>query len=88
MADRTTKFLLVAIALALWGLLLRPTITPIPAQAQGEGSSTTSSLVVTDRDVYFRSGYNIYRFERNLQLKDQAKLEVVNGETKYVHRGP
>src|SRR3712207_4651250 len=32
--DRTTKTLLVLIAIALWGILLRPLLTPTPAQAQ------------------------------------------------------
>ena len=32
--DRTTKTLLVLIAVALWGLLLRPLLTPAPAHAQ------------------------------------------------------
>ena len=34
MQDRGTKLLLLAIALALWGLLLRPAFTPNAAQAQ------------------------------------------------------
>jgi hypothetical protein len=33
MTDRTTKLVLISIALALWGLLLRPALTPIPAKA-------------------------------------------------------
>lgn len=36
-ADRTTKTLMVLIAMALWGLLLRPVFAPTPAQAQGKG---------------------------------------------------
>jgi hypothetical protein len=35
MADRTTKLLLFCIALALWGLLMRPTFTPMPVKAEG-----------------------------------------------------
>lgn len=87
MADRTTKFLLVIIALALWGLLLKPTVTPIIAQAQ-DGGSNLGGMVVTDRDVYVRTGSSIYRFERNLQPKDLARFESVNGEAKYVHHAP
>jgi hypothetical protein len=33
MSDRTTKFLLTLIAIALWGLLLRPAFTPAPTHA-------------------------------------------------------
>ena len=87
MADRTTKFLLVVIALALWGLLLKPAATPIIAQAQ-DGGSSLGGMVVTDRDVYVRTGTNIYRFERNLMPKDLARVESVNGEAKYVHHSP
>lgn len=87
MADRTTKFLLLVIALALWGLLLRPTLTPIPAQAQGQDSGNYG-LIVDSGDVYLRVVNNIYRFGRDLQLKDTAKPEVVNGQAKYVHHGP
>jgi hypothetical protein len=36
MTDRMTKMLLVLIAVALWGLLLRPLMTPLPAVAQGK----------------------------------------------------
>jgi hypothetical protein len=87
--DRTTKFLLIVIALALWGLLLRPSVTPIPALAQEGGNGGTSGgMVVTDRDVYLRVGSSIFRFERNLQLKDQASYDIVNGQPKYVHQGP
>jgi hypothetical protein len=37
MTDRTAKALLVAIAVALWGILLRPLFTPAPVQAQRNG---------------------------------------------------
>jgi hypothetical protein len=33
MSDRTTKFLLILIAIALWGLLLRPALAPTPTHA-------------------------------------------------------
>jgi hypothetical protein len=88
MADRTTKLLPVVIALALWGLRLRPGITPLPAQAQDGGVNTATGMVVTDRDVYIRSGTSLFRFERNLVLKDCASIEVVNGDSRYVHHSP
>jgi hypothetical protein len=91
MMDRTTKFLLVAIALALWGLLLRPAVTPAPVQAQvpDPGVGSSGGMVVTNQDVYIRTSTgNLYRFERNLQIKDRAIVEVVNGETRYVHHSP
>lgn len=36
LTDRSTKVLLVLIAVALWGILLRPVFTPAPAQAQAQ----------------------------------------------------
>lgn len=52
MNDRTSKVLLLAIAIALWGLLLRPLATPLPVQAQGEqrGQPGCPSVVVTDEN--------------------------------------
>jgi hypothetical protein len=44
MLDRTIKQLLFAIALALWGLLLRPALTATPVQ----GTSTASQLAVVN----------------------------------------
>jgi hypothetical protein len=88
MVDRNTKLLLLIIAVALFGLLLRPAVTPIPAQAQDGASSGSGGMVVTERDVYLRTGTSIFRFERNLQPKDEAHLVSVNGNLKYVHRTP
>jgi hypothetical protein len=88
MMDRTTKFLLVAIALALWGLLLRPTVTPTPAQAQDAGGGSSGGMVVTGQDVYLRAGTSIFRFDRALQPKDRAVVEIIKGETTYVHHSP
>src|SRR5437763_1880624 len=36
MIDRTTKLLLALIVLALWALLLRPVLTPVPTQAAAQ----------------------------------------------------
>jgi hypothetical protein len=47
--DRTTKLLLFCIALALWGLLMRPTFTPMPVKA--EGSSSGQLVVVGEGQV-------------------------------------
>lgn len=70
MADRTTKFLLVAIAVALWGLLLRPALTPIPAAAQNDARE--GGLVVAGSDVYFHFNGNIFHFNRALALQNRA----------------
>jgi len=68
MADRTTKLLLFCIALALWGLLMRPAFTPIPAKAEG---SSGGQLVVVGEGQTARvflvtpSGQGLYRFSPN-----------------------
>lgn len=48
MQDRTTQVLLALIAIALWGLLLRPSFSPAPAEAQGKASLITL-LDITDK---------------------------------------
>lgn len=44
MRDRMTKILLSLIAVALWALLLRPAVTPAPAEAQAVPQSDLSPL--------------------------------------------
>gem|GEM_PF-5124001 len=36
--DRSTKLLLTLLVIGLWGLLLRPYVTPTPVQAQGKAT--------------------------------------------------
>jgi hypothetical protein len=69
MTDRTTKLLLFCIALALWGLLLRPAFTPITASAQGSGDG---QLVVVGSGrqapgifLFTQIGQGVYRFSPN-----------------------
>jgi hypothetical protein len=50
--DRTTKVLLLLIAIGLWGLLLRPLLAPSPVQAQGASSSAFAPVVAADGYVY------------------------------------
>lgn len=45
--DRTTKALLVLIAVALWGILLRPLVAPGPAQAQAARGATGQIPAIT-----------------------------------------
>jgi hypothetical protein len=40
--DRTTKVLLLLIAIALWGLLLKSIFTPTPSEAQSQTTQTTT----------------------------------------------
>jgi hypothetical protein len=66
--DRTTKMLLAAVALALWGLLMRPTFTPIPAKAAGgEGGQLVVVGEGQTAGVYLLTpnGQNLYRFSPN-----------------------
>jgi hypothetical protein len=87
MADRTTRFLLFCIALALWGLLLRPAFTPIATKAAG---SDGGQLIVVGEGQAARlffltpSGGKLYRFSpEDLSVRayatfDPAKDTYVN----------
>ena len=77
MLDRTTKLLLVLIAAALWALLLRPALSPTPAQAQVSiptfPPSSAARFVVDNGDVYLYDGFGrIYHFDRSLNLLGRA----------------
>jgi hypothetical protein len=54
MADRPTRLLLTLIALALWGLLLRPLLAPTPGIAAGASPrpSRAPALAVSGATVY------------------------------------
>ena len=89
MTDRTTKLLLFCIALALWGLLMRPTFTPIPAKAAG---TDAGQLVVVGegqaaRVFLFGPGGRLYRFSpEDLSVWAHAVFDAVK-ET-YVSHAP
>jgi hypothetical protein len=77
MHDRTTKLLLFAIALALWGFLLRPAFTPGPAQAQAQSSDASAQsagrMILTSDSLYlYHEDGNLYKFDRNLNLQLRA----------------
>ena len=59
--DTTTKLLLGALTLGVWGLLLKPTVQPI--QAQGATTEhVRPSIAVGGRGVYVAENGRIYRF--------------------------
>jgi len=69
MVDRTTKLLLLLIAAALWGILLRPAFAPPPVQAAPPASEphrSTSLSINPGVEVFLAQDGNIYRFSRNL----------------------
>ena len=72
MTQRTTLALMLLLVIGVWGLLLRPAVTPLPVQAQG-GGSNGSGLVSTSSGLYYYTpnGY-IYRFSADLTLSDRA----------------
>jgi hypothetical protein len=78
MFDRTAKLLLALIVLGLWGLLLRPVFTPVPARAQVQSALQLTSPVLaihpTTGMVYLATpDGNLYLFDQNtLQLRAQA----------------
>ena len=55
MNDRITKLLLTLIAVALWALLLRPTLTAVPAHAQ-EARLNISSLPRFNNPLMLQDG--------------------------------
>jgi hypothetical protein len=79
MQDRTRKLLLFAIALALWGFLLRPAFSPNPAQAQGSdtGVQGAGRMILTGDALYlYHADGNVYKFDRNLNLLQRALRQV------------
>lgn len=89
--DRTVKVLLFSIALALWGLLLRPAFTPTTARA---AESDRGQLVVVGDGqlarVYFVDpGNRVYRLSANdlsvqaQAVYDPAKQTYVNPAHKF-----
>jgi hypothetical protein len=74
MTQRTTMVLLLLLVIGVWGLLLRPAVTPIPVQAQnGGGNNSSSGLVATPNGLflYTPAGY-IYHFAPDLSVQDRA----------------
>src|ERR1041384_3555115 len=72
MTQRITQILLLLLVIGVWGLLLRPAVTPLPVQAQ-DGGSNGSGLVSTSTGLYYHTpnGY-LYRFSADLTLLDRA----------------
>jgi hypothetical protein len=58
--DAVTKFLLATIAVALWGILLRPLIQPTPVQADQQKSPplSTAVAIATEYNGSFVVVYN------------------------------
>jgi len=78
MIDRTTKFLLSVIALALLGLLLRPLVVPSPAQA-AEPSISLASVSASNGLIYVVQGGRLYEYNplgRNIVLKSWRDINT------------
>ena len=78
MLDRTTKILLALLVLGVWGLLLRPALTPVPVHAQQASTLSFPGPMLTINPVsgvlYLApSDGNVYLFDPNtLQLRARA----------------
>src|SRR5690349_15250458 len=93
MIDRTTKLLLGVIGLALWGLLLRPVITPLTTHAQDgilvAGSSVTNpvfppALVVNPANggLYLAAtDGNLYLFDANTLVLRARAVNTFHNES-------
>jgi hypothetical protein len=82
MTQRTTMVLLLLLVSGVWGLLLRPAVTPIPIQAQNGGSSSGYGLISTTTGLYLHSpkGY-IFHFGADLTLRDRAAPTIADPNT-------
>ena len=67
MVDRTTRVLLALIAVALWGLLLKPVLTPTPVYAQ-EGVMAVNIAQV--------GGHRLYGVSGRLPVEVEGQVEV------------
>lgn len=65
MADRTTRILLSLIAVALWGLLLRPVVSASPTLAAPQASSGQALVYGSDNNVYVLQDGRLYKFWAN-----------------------
>ena len=74
MTQRTTMVLLLLLVIGVWGLLLRPAVTPLPVQAQnGDGNSPVRGLISTNSGLYlYTPGGNIIHFTNSLIVLDRA----------------
>ena len=78
MVDRTTKTLLVLVAVGLWSVLLRPLFSVAPAQAQGGKMQQQNIQMAADNgNVYvIQDGrISVFRLSNEFEVKD-GKLVV------------
>ncbi len=77
MIDRTSKFLLTVIALLLFALLVRPALTPPPAQAQANPVPVPApaQMAVADNTVYLLQNgkLSVYILETKASKQLMAK---------------
>jgi len=74
MTQRITMVLLLLLVIGVWGLLLRPVVTPLPVQAQNGGNTGGGSgLVAASYGLYLYTpnGY-VYHFAPDLSIQDRA----------------
>jgi hypothetical protein len=86
MTQRTTTLLLFLLVIGVWGLLLRPAVTPIPVHAQtGDVPTADRALLFTTNGVYlYAPTGNVYRFGYDLTLKDHAyPVSDIQGNVTY-----
>jgi hypothetical protein len=86
MTQRTTWVLLVLLVIGVWGLLLRPAVTPVPVRAQnGDVTALDRAFIFTTNGVYlYAPSGNVYRFGYDLTLKDHAyPVSDLQGDVTY-----
>jgi hypothetical protein len=74
MTQRTVTILLTLLVIGVWGLLLRPVVTPQTVHAQDNGSPISSrSLLFTTSGIYlYGPNGGVYHFDYDLTPRDHA----------------
>lgn len=78
--DHSTKILLVLIAIALWGLLLKPLLQPISTRAEAAtAAGSNSSMIIYDGRLWVTNGATVSTFvydQLNNRIKKLGQMAV------------
>jgi hypothetical protein len=77
--DRTTKALLALIAVALWGLLLKPLIALPAAQAAPQGGASGLPALVFNQsrdEAFIATGGYLYKIDTSSPMRVDSKVAI------------
>jgi hypothetical protein len=78
--DRTTKVLLLLIAIALWGLLLKSVFAPTPSEAQIQTTRQTNQIVNPVHVIIDSVSARDSRGNRTTLLLQDVRLNMAAGK--------